>query len=157
MPFREKQNKTKTKKTKKGKSFESASQTSASPRNGKEDLSVKLHGGAPRRDLRSTAGSPHQTANLRQPLAQLLCPSGSADLDPAETPAGWHPKACGSFCVLGGNDLCSRHVAVTPALSATAEEAGGGPKKASGRGTLSVRGLCRPRSDGLAAPGGDPP
>lgn len=40
--------------------------------------------------------------------------------------------------MLGGNDLCSRHVAVTLALSATAEEAGGGPKKASGRGTLSV-------------------
>lgn len=59
--------------------------------------------------------------------------------------------------MLGGNDLCSRHVAVTLALSATAEEAGGGPKKASGRGTLSVRGLHGPRSEGLVAPGGDPP
>lgn len=40
--------------------------------------------------------------------------------------------------------MCSSHVAVTLALSATAEEAGGRPKEASGRDAPSSRGLCSP-------------
>lgn len=95
-------------------------------------------------------GSPHQTLKLYNRwctcFCPALCPSGSSDLDPTETLAGWH-KVYGRFCVLGRNDLCSSHVAVTLALSATAEEAGGGPKLASGRGTLSVGGLCCPSSE----------
>lgn len=56
------------------------------------------------------------------------------------------PQGC---CVLSRDYLCSAHVAVTLALSATAEEAGSRPKKASGRNTLSFQGPSLPGSEVL--------
>lgn len=59
------------------------------------------------------------------------------------------PQACRSFRVLGRNYLCSSHVALTRALSATAEEAGVGPGKTSGRNTFSLRSPSFPSSEVL--------
>lgn len=85
--------------------------------------------------------------HLRSCFCSWLCPAGSSDPDPTETLAGGPSKAYRSFCVLGRNNLCSSHIAISPALSATAEEAGSRPKKANGRDTLSFPGPSFPSSE----------
>lgn len=81
---------------------------------------------------------------LLEPLVQLLLPIALPawvfHLDPTEAWQGGTIRLYRSFRVLGSNYLCSRHTAITLALSATAEEAGGRPEKTNGRDTLPLQG-----------------